>query len=80
MGHFGCLGVARHFQGTRDALSIEFGDGFHRGAQRPAITIGKRTVDAHVMNLRKKIEPDRSAPVFVETVFGQGYRFGGERA
>ncbi|MCP3980294.1 MAG: response regulator transcription factor [bacterium] len=37
-----------------------------------------RTVDAHVMNLRKKIEPDRSDPKFVQTVFGQGYRFGGE--
>jgi len=39
-----------------------------------------RTVDAHIMNLRKKIEVDRSAPTFVETVFGQGYRFGGVRA
>ena len=40
----------------------------------------ERTVDAHIMNLRRKIESDRSAPVFVETVFGQGYRFGGVRA
>ena len=39
-----------------------------------------RTVDAHIMNLRRKIEPDRSSPVYVETVFGQGYRFGGVRA
>jgi DNA-binding response OmpR family regulator len=39
-----------------------------------------RTVDAHIMNLRRKIEPDRSAPTYVETVFGQGYRFGGVRA
>ncbi len=38
-----------------------------------------RTVDAHVMNLRKKIEPDRAQPTFVETVFGQGYRFGGRK-
>jgi DNA-binding response OmpR family regulator len=38
-----------------------------------------RTVDAHIMNLRRKIEPDRSAPIYVETVFGQGYRFGGVR-
>ena len=37
-----------------------------------------RTVDAHVMNLRKKIEPDRSEPKYVVTVFGQGYRFGAE--
>ncbi|MGE5179371.1 MAG: response regulator transcription factor [Bacteroidota bacterium] len=40
-----------------------------------------RTVDAHVANLRRKIEPDPSAPVFVETVFGVGYRLrGGRRA
>ncbi len=39
-----------------------------------------RTVDAHIMNLRRKIEPDRRSPVYVETVFGQGYRFGGVRA
>ena len=38
-----------------------------------------RTVDVHIKNLRKKIEPDRSQPIFVETVFGQGYRFSGTR-
>jgi DNA-binding response OmpR family regulator len=36
-----------------------------------------RTVDAHIMNLRRKIEPDRNRPVFIQTVFGVGYRFGG---
>ena len=39
-----------------------------------------RTVDAHIMNLRRKIEADRTAPTFVLTVFGQGYRFGGRPA
>ncbi|MDA8016932.1 MAG: response regulator transcription factor [Thermoanaerobaculia bacterium] len=39
-----------------------------------------RTIDAHIMNLRKKIEADRASPEFVQTVFGQGYRFGGIRA
>ena len=34
-----------------------------------------RTVDAHIMNLRKKIEHDRRRPVYVQTVFGAGYRF-----
>jgi DNA-binding response OmpR family regulator len=34
-----------------------------------------RTVDAHVANLRRKIEPDPASPVYVETVFGVGYRF-----
>lgn len=34
----------------------------------------ERTIDAHVKNLRKKIEPDPKHPRFVETVFGMGYR------
>ena len=34
----------------------------------------ERTIDAHVKNLRKKIEPDPKHPRFVETVFGAGYR------
>jgi DNA-binding response OmpR family regulator len=34
-----------------------------------------RTIDAHIMNLRKKIEPDRLQPSFVVTVFGVGYKF-----
>jgi DNA-binding response OmpR family regulator len=34
----------------------------------------ERTIDVHVRNLRKKIEPDPSRPVYVETVFGVGYR------
>ncbi|MGB1285436.1 MAG: response regulator transcription factor [Aggregatilineales bacterium] len=35
----------------------------------------ERTVDAHVMNLRRKIERDHSSPIYVETVYGVGYRF-----
>jgi DNA-binding response OmpR family regulator len=35
-----------------------------------------RTIDAHVMNLRRKIEPDRTRPSIVVTVFGTGYRLG----
>jgi len=34
----------------------------------------ERTIDAHVKNLRKKIEPDPKHPRYVETVFGAGYR------
>jgi DNA-binding response OmpR family regulator len=33
-----------------------------------------RTIDAHVMKLRKKIEPDRRNPVHLLTVYGTGYR------
>jgi DNA-binding response OmpR family regulator len=34
----------------------------------------ERTIDVHVKNLRKKIEPDPSRPRYVETVTGVGYR------
>src|SRR4051812_41802183 len=34
-----------------------------------------RTVDAHVKNLRRKIEPDPHEPCFIVTVYGVGYRF-----
>jgi len=34
----------------------------------------ERTIDVHVKNLRKKIEPDPTNPRYVETVIGVGYR------
>ena len=34
----------------------------------------ERTIDVHVKNLRKKIEPDPAHPEYIETVFGVGYR------
>jgi DNA-binding response OmpR family regulator len=34
------------------------------------------TVDVHVMNLRRKIEPDPASPIYLLTVYGYGYRFG----
>jgi DNA-binding response OmpR family regulator len=34
----------------------------------------ERTIDVHVKNLRKKIEPDPRNPRYVETVTGVGYR------
>lgn len=36
----------------------------------------ERTVDAHISRLRKKIEDDPSAPRYIQTVYGFGYRFG----
>lgn len=35
----------------------------------------ERTVDAHIKNLRAKLEPDPKNPRYIETVFGLGYRF-----
>jgi two-component system alkaline phosphatase synthesis response regulator PhoP len=39
-----------------------------------------RTLDSHIKNLRKKIEVEVSAPRYIETVFGVGYRLRGENA
>ncbi len=36
-----------------------------------------RTLDQHIAQLRKKIEPDPAKPVYIETVYGIGYRFRG---
>jgi two-component system alkaline phosphatase synthesis response regulator PhoP len=38
----------------------------------------ERTIDAHIKNLRLKIEIDPKKPRYVETVFGIGYRFNKE--
>jgi two-component system alkaline phosphatase synthesis response regulator PhoP len=38
----------------------------------------ERTVDAHIKNLRRKIEPDPANPRFVLTVRGVGYRLNQE--
>ncbi|MBU0493247.1 MAG: response regulator transcription factor [Chloroflexi bacterium] len=40
----------------------------------------ERTVDAHVKNLRQKIEADPRRPSYVLTVFGVGYKFADEFA
>jgi DNA-binding response OmpR family regulator len=36
----------------------------------------ERTIDAHVKNLRRKIEPDAGRPRYVKTVHGVGYKLG----
>ena len=33
-----------------------------------------RTIDVHVMNLRKKIEPAPASPAYLKTVYGVGYK------
>ncbi|MDP4084011.1 MAG: response regulator transcription factor [Bacillota bacterium] len=37
----------------------------------------ERSIDTHIKNLRKKIEEDSRQPIFILTVFGMGYKFGG---
>jgi two-component system alkaline phosphatase synthesis response regulator PhoP len=36
-----------------------------------------RTIDVHVLNLRRKLEPDPSHPRYIKTVYGVGYKFVG---
>jgi len=44
------------------------------GYDDPPLT---RTVDTHILRLRQKIEPDPGNPAFIQTVYGEGYRFTG---
>lgn len=34
-----------------------------------------RTVDVHILNVRKKIEPDPKKPKYLITIIGEGYKF-----
>lgn len=38
----------------------------------------ERTIDAHVKNLRRKIGDNPKEPRYIQTVYGIGYKFGGE--
>ena len=33
-----------------------------------------RTIDVHILNLRRKLEPDPSQPKYIKTVYGAGYK------
>lgn len=37
-----------------------------------------RSVDSHIKNLRRKIEPDPADPIYIQTVYGFGYKFQGD--
>jgi two-component system OmpR family response regulator len=39
----------------------------------------ERSIDAHIKNIRHKIEDDPKNPVFIITIYGVGYRFSGKR-
>ncbi|MBI4302902.1 MAG: response regulator transcription factor [Chloroflexi bacterium] len=36
-----------------------------------------RTIDVHILNLRRKLEADPTRPKYVKTVYGAGYKFNG---
>jgi len=39
-----------------------------------------RTIDVHILNLRRKLEPDANHPRYIKTIYGVGYKFvGGEQ-
>jgi DNA-binding response OmpR family regulator len=62
------------------ALAREPGRVFTRGQlldaiHGVAIESYERAIDAHVKNIRKKIEPEAGKPRYVLTVHGVGYRF-----
>jgi two-component system OmpR family response regulator len=39
----------------------------------------ERSIDAHVKNLRQKLGDDPRAPLFIQTIYGVGYRFAGKK-
>lgn len=52
-----------------ELISLVFGDDFDSF---------DRVIDNHIKNLRQKIEDDTKSPVYVLTIRGMGYKFGGE--
>ncbi len=44
-----------------------------------AIESYERAIDAHVKNIRRKLEPTPGAPRYILTVHGVGYRFADDR-
>lgn len=52
-------------------LEKAMGGAYYEGAER--------TIDTHIRNLRKKLEPDPSQPIYIVTVYGVGYKFQGAR-
>jgi len=39
----------------------------------------ERSIDGHIKNLRAKIEPDPRNPIYIETIYGVGYRLNSKR-
>ncbi|MBX2798469.1 MAG: response regulator transcription factor [Myxococcales bacterium] len=45
------------------------------GIWRYSPNVTTRTVDTHILNVRKKLRDDAASPRFIETLHGVGYRF-----
>jgi DNA-binding response OmpR family regulator len=45
-----------------------------QAAQGDAFEGYERTIDAHIKNIRLKLEPEPKKPVYIHTVFGVGYK------
>ncbi len=45
------------------------------GIWRYSPNVTTRTVDTHILNVRKKLRDDAASPKFIETLHGVGYRF-----
>jgi len=52
---------------SRSELLLKLQDNTYTGTER--------SVDVHIRNLRTKIEPNSSEPIYIKTVFRAGYRF-----
>jgi DNA-binding response OmpR family regulator len=39
----------------------------------------ERSIDAHIKNIRRKLDDDPQKPTFIQTIYGVGYRFLGNR-
>lgn len=45
-----------------------------------AVESYERAIDAHIKNIRRKVEPDPRSPRYLLTAYGVGYRFAGPRS
>ena len=43
------------------------------------VDVFDRIIDSHIKNLRSKIEDDSKSPKYILTIYGVGYKFGGNK-
>src|SRR5262249_47994010 len=60
-----------HTFSREELLETAFGEGYEGFGH---------TLDTHIANLRRKIEPDPKNPVYIQTVYSVGYRFTREKS